>query len=189
MDTKKEEELLALLFVNLKSRKKKTGKLLLKMAQACKLLSEHYGSSKSLAEKQSVSVETIRGFARVAELPEEVKNLIKEEKINFDVAQRLCRLEGKDLQIKVAKIVEGMNADDAREIIQYAKKFPDESLDEIKKRLSASKRRAEKYNLIILPLPEDLFKLLNSFAKKKDISTEKFIIETLRERVNKEVIE
>jgi len=184
MDSKKEEKLLALLFLNLNSRLKKTGKLLLNLSDACKELSECYGSLSSLAKKLGVSNEIIRAFVRISELPEEVKKLIEEEKINFDVAQRIHRLD-KKIQIKIARMVAGMNANDARDLIQYAKRFPDESFEDFKDRLNAPRKQVEKYKLLIFPIENKFYDSLKLLANKNNLSIEKFIVKSLRDFLQK----
>lgn len=183
MKKNEEETLLAKLYLNLGTRRKKDN--LLEISEACKILSKHYGSQKSLAKKIGVSSEIIRGFVSITELPNEIKTLIKKKKIHFDTAQRIHRINDKELQIKVANLVAGMSSDNAKQLIQYARRHPHESLENIKKRLITSRGQKEKYTVMILPLPDELYSSLSNHAKNKEKSTEKLIIEILENWINK----
>jgi len=170
-----EEKILARLYLNLKGAKKKQDNWV-DIAQDCKQLKDYYGSAEKVAEKIDVSYELIRALLKLPTLPEEVKELIKDEKILFDVAQRIARINGKARQVEAAKAVVGLSAHDARDIIQYAKKYPTESLDDFKKRVTEGKNRIEKVHLAIIPLKEKIYSLLKTEGQKRKISPEKLIL-------------
>jgi hypothetical protein len=178
-----EEKLLAFLYVTIKTRRRKEN--VVKIAEVCKTLSEFYNSSKALADKLGASYETIRAFIKITQLPNEVKELIKKNEIPFDVAQRIGRIKNNKTQIKVAKLVADMNPLEARELIQYAKKFPNASLKEFKERILAPKRQGERVVVVLLPLKEDLYSSLTKIAKTKNSRVEKIILEILKKEVEK----
>jgi hypothetical protein len=69
-----------------------------------------------------------------------------------------------------------MSNHDAREVIQYAKKYPDAPLDDFKNRVMHSKDKVEKVNLVIVPMKEEMFELLKEIGKKDKLSPEKVIL-------------
>ncbi len=176
-----EEKLIAELFLNIKNRRKKSNPL--RIAEICKILSEKYGSPKKLAEKLDVSYETIRSFLKLLELPEPVQQLIKNGKIGFDVGQRIARIPSPKKQIEVAKSVIGLNAHDAREVIQYIIRQPNASPQSVKKRLLRHKKK--NYTILLLPLEEELYEKLKEKSKSKNISVESLILELIKGRLRK----
>jgi hypothetical protein len=170
-----EEEILATLYLNLKGPKKKRNNWI-EIAYKCKQLADYYGSAKKVAEKLGVHYEIIRSAIKLLTLPEEIRQLIERNEILFDVGQRIARIKNKEVQIKVARAVIGMSNHDAREVIQYAKKYPDAPLDDFKNRVMHSKDKVEKVNLVIVPMKEEMFELLKEIGKKDKLSPEKVIL-------------
>jgi hypothetical protein len=175
-----EEKILARLFLNLRGAKKKQGNWI-DIAQDCKQLRDYYGSAKKVADKLGVSYELIRALLKLPMLPEEVKDLIKDDKILFDVAQRIARINGKERQVEVARAVAGLPAHDARDLIQYAKKYPKEPLNDFKKRVTEGKDKVEKVHLAIIPLKAEIYSLLKTEGQRKKVSPEKLILLILDE--------
>jgi hypothetical protein len=178
MNEMDEEKILARLYVNLKGAKKKQDNWI-DIAEDCKRLNDYYGSAKKVAEKIGVSYELIRALLKIPTLPEEVKGLIKEDKILFDVGQRIARIKGRERQVEVAKLIAELPSHDARDIVQYAKKYPDEPLDGFRKRVLEGKDKVEKVHLAIIPLRADIYSLLKIESEKRNVSPEKFILSIL----------
>jgi hypothetical protein len=178
-----EEKTLARLFLNLKGAKIKQDNWV-DIAKDCKQMRDYYGSAKKLAEKLGVSYELIRSVLKLATLPEEVKLLMKEGKILYDVGQRISRISDRDRQVEVARIVAGLPSHDARDIIQFAKKYPKDPLDSFKKRVIEGKDRVEKLQLTIVPLKDDVYIFLKNESRKRSISTEKLISLIIDEWIN-----
>lgn len=179
----KADTLLATLFVNLKGDKKKKEdwiSLAIKCAELAKKKSH-----KELANELGVSPELIRAILSLLELPKEVQYLIKEKKILFDAAQRINTINrGKEKkqrekrQIEVARAIAGLTSHEQREIIQYAKKNPNSTLSNFKKRVTLEVP-TEKIHVAIIPLNEELFRSLQSESVRKKISLEKIILEII----------
>jgi len=180
MKEETEEKILANLYMNLKGPKKKKDNWI-KIAQDCQQLTHYYGSAKMVAEKLGVHYEIIRSLLKLLMLPEEVKQLIRNNQILFDVGQRIARLEDKDTQIRVAKAVVGLPNHDAREVIQFARKYPNVPLDDFKKRVVDSKGKVEKLYLAIIPLKEPTYELLKKIGKKDNLSLEKLILKIVNQ--------
>jgi hypothetical protein len=143
-----EEELLARLYLNLKGPKKKRNNWV-EIAEDCQNLTSYYGSARKTAEKLSVSYELVRSLLKLYSLPNEVKNLIIDNKILFDVGQRIARIPDKKKQIEVAIAIAGLPSHTAREILQYAKKFPESSIADFKTRVIEGKNRVEKIRMVV----------------------------------------
>lgn len=178
-----EDEILATLYLNLKGSKKKRDNWMV-IARNCKQLTDYYGSASQLAEKIGVSYEVIRAALVLLTLPEEVQNYIENNQILYDAGQRLARIKNKETQIKVAESIIGLSSHDARQIIQFAKKYPDESIDDFKRRVVESKDKIEKINLIIIPFREDKFEILKKISKNEKISPEILIVKIIDQWIN-----
>jgi ParB-like chromosome segregation protein Spo0J len=168
-----EETALAILFTNLKGRKRKD---YISTAKACRFLIKLYGSCPKVAEKVGVSSEIIREFDSLNDLPEEVQKMVAAGTIRLDTGYRIStKIKGEQRQIEIAKAVAGLGAFDARAIIEFAQKNPDMTADQIRSRVLESKTRKEKIHVFILPLTEDVYKALKSESNKRKISSEKLI--------------
>jgi len=181
----RQDTLLATLFVNLKGDKKKKEDWI-SIANKCAELVKKK-SHKKLANELGVSPELIRAILSLLELPKEVQHLIKEGKILFDAAQRINTIDrdkekkqrGKR-QIEVARAIAGLTSHEQREIIQYAKKYPNSTLSNFKKRVTLEVP-TEKIHVAIIPLNEELFRSLQSESVKNKISLEKAILNIIEE--------
>jgi len=178
-----EEELLASLYLNLKGPKKKHGNWM-DIAEDCKKLKEYYGSAKKVADRIGVSYELIRALLTLLTLPEEVQTLIRDDKILFDVGQRIARIKGKERQIEVAKTIARLPAHDARDILQYAKKYPEAQLGDFKTRVTQGKDSIEKVHIALVPLREDIYETLKMEGQQKKLSVEKTILLILKQWVD-----
>ena len=179
-----EEKILANLYLNLKGSKKKRDNWI-EIARNCRQLTDYYGSAQIVAEKLGVSYEIVRSVLTLLTLPEEVQEIIARNQILFDVGQRLSRIKNKETQIKVAKIIIGLSSHDARQVIQYTKKYPDASIDDFKRRLIGSKDKIEKINLIVVPFREENFAILKKISEKQKTSPEKLIREIVDQWIEK----
>jgi len=115
--------------------------------------------------------------------------LIRDEKILFDAAQRINTIKIKGnkhkeelRQIRIAKEIAGLKSHQQREIIRYAKKFPNSSLKNYKKRV-ITPRETRRIHVVIVSLDEPMFKELNRIAKKRSLSLEKMIVELIDEKI------
>jgi hypothetical protein len=178
-----ENSLLATLYVNLRGDKKKKEDWI-SIARKCKKLATKYRFRVDLAEKLGVSSELIRALMSLLDLPEEVQHLIKEGKILFDAAQRINTIETKKKQIEVARAIAGLTSHEQREIIQYAKKYPNSDLLDYKKRV-VTPVNTEKIHVAIIPLREKTFKALQKEVVKNKTSLEKFILNVIEKWIEK----
>lgn len=174
-----EETALAILFANLKGRKKKD---YLSTAKACRFLKKLYGSCAKVAEKVGVSSEIIREFDSLNDLPDEVQQMISTGNIKLDTGYRIStKIKGKNRQIDIARVVAGVDAFDARAIIEYAQKNPEMPVEEVKSRVLGSKTKREKIHLFILPLEEATFQMLKLHSIKLKVRPEKLIEEIIKD--------
>lgn len=183
-----EDRALANLYLNLKGPKKKRSNWI-KIAQDCKQLTDQYGSAKEVAEKLGVDYEIVRSLLKLLTLPEEVKRLIENNEILFDVGQRITRIDGEENQIRVAKAVIGLTNHEAREVIQYARKFPNAPLDDFRKRVIKNKNRVENIHLAIIPLGEDTYKQLKTIGEKENVTLERLILKIVKQWIENRDIE
>jgi hypothetical protein len=184
MDGKAEEKLLAELFLNLKGSQKKREDWIT-IAKKCKRLVNHYRSYRVAAQRLGVSSELVRSILSLLSLPQQAQALVKDGKILFDAAQRLARIPGPENQIRVANLVVGLRSHDARQLIQYAKKFPDADLDDFRKRVATPKTQPERIDVVVLPMGHELFDRLQREGARKRMSVQRLILELISESILK----
>ncbi len=171
-----EEKILASLYVNLKGKKKKPDNWI-EIASNLKKLSNFYGSPEKAAEKLDVSDELVDSILRILELPGEVQDMIAKGDILYDAAQRLERIPDTGKQIEVAKAMMGLTSHQARDLIQYAKKYPEASISAYKKRVENSEGKTERINIIVLPVRNETYSSLRRASRKRKVSVEKLVSE------------
>ncbi len=169
------EKKLALVIANLGGKKSKINDWIT-IAETCKELADHFGSAQKVANELGRHYGTVREILKLAELPDEVKELIRERKILYDVGQRIARIRSREDQIKVANAVVGLNSHDARALIQYTKGNPNASLNDFRERIISSKGKVEKIDVLIIPLKSESYKLLKKISDKNKSSPQKFVI-------------
>lgn len=188
----KENVELANLFLNLKGGKKKRDDWIT-IAKTCKNIVDSSKSNKEAAEKLGVSQELIRSITSLLDLPKEVQNLIRDGKILFDAAQRINRIKNPDKekeatkQIEVAKEIAGLPSHKQREIIQYAKKFPNSSLKDYKRRVTTP-RPVKRIHVAVISLDEPTFKSLQKISKKTKKSLERTILDIIQKNISEESV-
>lgn len=174
-----EETALAVLFANLKGRKKKD---YITTAKCCRYLRKLYGSLKKVADKVGVSSEIIREFDSLLDLPKDVQQLISKRLIKLDTGYRISmRIEGAEKQREIANAVLDLGAFDARNVIEYARKNPKLPAEECKRRVLKSKTVTEKLHIFILPLPGETFGKLTTTAKELKMKPEDLVRKIVQE--------
>lgn len=169
--SKKEEKALTILFSNLKGRKKKIHDWIM-IAENVEYLTKLYGSSKEVAKKLSMSNTMINSILRLLSLTEKNKQLVRERKILQDAGEALASIEDSTLQNKIGDMIVGLKAHDARDLIQFAKRYPNASIERFKEKILKSKRKVEKIYVTVIPLDENNYYSLKKEAKKRNIPVE-----------------
>lgn len=182
MKRAEEERLLADLFTQLGGSKTKRDDWIT-IARKCKRLRDYYGSTRKLAENVQRSPELIRSILTLLTLPDAVQELLKERKIGMDVAQRLYRLRNDpSKQVETARaIAQQLTAHKSREVIQYAKSFPDSGLVTYTERVKAEPAPRERMHIAIVPLRDDAYFSLDRVSRKKKIPIPRLILEIISE--------
>ena len=179
-----EEEDLANLFLVLKGNKKKREDWI-SIAKRCDKLVRKSNSTKKTAEDLGVSYQLLRSILSILKLPTEVQKLVKSGKILSDAAYRINTIKDPSRQKEVAKIIADLKSHEQREIIQYAKKFPNAKLSDFKNRV-IKPRDVEKLHIIIVPLDEKTFNAVNMARKKKKITLEKALVSIVEQWVGEQ---
>ena len=149
------------------------------MAKLMDKLSKHYGSYSELAKKLGLNPETVRETLKLLELPKEVQDMVKEEKLKHEVAWRIESIKNKEAQIKVAKAVMGIDAHNARDIVRIYRKNPDIDIEKYVKNFKNSRLQVEKINLMIIPIQKEDYLKIKQKADKFKESPEKFILDKI----------
>lgn len=183
---KREEEALTILFSNLKGNRKKIHDWIT-IAENMNYLVQLYGSTTAVSKKLSIANSMVNSIIKLLKLTKKNKQLVRERKILQDTGEKLAGLEDINLQNMVGDLVIGLSNYDARELIDYAKKYPKSSLkdlEEFKNRINKSKSSKEKLFVTIVPFDEEHFFMLKKEASKRNVS-----LEELSKRIIKEWIE
>jgi ParB-like chromosome segregation protein Spo0J len=185
MKRAEEERLLADLFTQLGGSKTKRDDWIT-IAKKCKRLRDYYGSTEELAEKLQRSYQLVRSILTLLTLPEEVQQLLKERKIGYDAAQKLYKLRDKpDKQIEVARTMAQLTSHKSREVIHYAKSYPDSSLLGFAERVKDKPASREKIHVAIVPLKDDTYFSLDRISKKEKIPIPRLILNIIDEWTEK----
>ena len=171
----RENNALATVYLNLRGGKKKKSNWI-EIATAVKWAVRRYGGVGAAAEKLGYSYELVRTIPTLLTLPKEVREQVRNGKILYDAAQRLARLKDPDQQRKTAQAIIGMTSHDARQVIQFAKRFPDRDPQDFRRQVESSKATTKEVHVVILPLREELFLKLRRQAQEENVSVEKFIL-------------
>lgn len=174
-----EEALYAELFLNLKGNKHKRENWI-SIAEKCQKIVNKSKTRKEASEKLGVSYQLLRSILSLLKLPEEVQTRIKEREILFDAAQRINTIKNSNRQKEVAKTIAGLTSHEQREIIQYAKKFPNAKLSGYKKRVTTP-RNVEKLHVAIIPLEEKTYQILQRECRKRKHSLEKILVSIIEQ--------
>lgn len=184
MKPREEEKLLADLYYNLKGPKTKHENWI-EIAKKCEKLVQHYGSTRTTAEKLGVSFELVRSIVSLLKLPKEVQKLVRENKILFDAAKRISTIKDPHNQVEVAKAIAGLPSHKQREIIQYAKRYPDSGLGDYIDRVTRPKPKPERIHVAVIPLRDEIYKSLQVAGRMQKISVERLILNVIEQWLGK----
>ena len=163
-----------ILLANLKGAKKKRTPLL-KIAEATRFLinDKEYGSTIKVADSFNVSRPTIEAFDKINDQPEQIKKLIEEGKIRIDQSTKLSSVSDPKKRIELAKIVAGLSAKDTRSIIDYSKKHPELSAEELTKDVKSSVLTQTNTHIIKVHLRPQDFDKFRTTTRKMGLKVEK----------------
>jgi hypothetical protein len=174
--------------------KKKRSENLLRLSEYCVGLKERYGSWVKLAEKvrisdtrAHISAEMLREFGAIANLPAEIKRMIKDEMItSVDTAYRISLLDNSEDQISLAKSIvdKKISVPDVRAIVEYKLKNPEVSIKDAVQRVLESKTKTVTHHIVIMELKEKTFAALKEEARRTKQSCDSLALTLLTKRWN-----
>jgi hypothetical protein len=104
-------------------------------------------------------------------LPEEVQDQLLKKQIRVDAASQIAESKlDNETKVIVGRVISGMKAHDAREVIQFATKYPYASIEEYKQRVLAAKPRQTKLFVVVVPLDELKYEKLKKKAEERHLS-------------------
>jgi hypothetical protein len=158
---------------NLKGAKRKSAPLL-KIAEATRFLinNKEYGSVKKVADAFEISRQMIEAFDKINDQPEQIKKLIAEGKIGVDQSLKLSSVSDPKKRIELAKLVAGLNAKNTRFIIDYSKKHPELSIEEVKKAVAYPTLAQTSAHVVKVHLDSENFDKLITASKKMGLKVE-----------------
>jgi hypothetical protein len=155
---------LATAYSNTKCKKRPDD--LVTVAGAMKYLTETYGS-KAVAEKLNISVEMIRQFLTVLDLPRKVKALFASRQIDsVDVAKELASLGDKKRQETTARAIVNSPSKDVRDIKRLIK-TNQYRVTKAKKAVLDAKPKG--LNIFLLDFDDDTMRKIAKEAKSRKI--------------------
>lgn len=176
--------------------KKKRSENLLKIAEICARLKERYNSWTKLAkmikisdDRAHISAEMLREFGMILTLPDDIKEMIRENLItSVDVAYRISLLENEDDQRILAKVTvdKKLSASDVRAIVEYKTKNPNVNMDQAINRVLESKGKVVTHHIVIMELTGKTVGTLKEKAEKLKQPVDKFAFEILKKVWNKD---
>ena len=176
-----------ILLFELKGRKRKRENPL-RIAEACKYFIDHGMSLEEIAKRYRVTERMIRKFLSLLSLPPSTKELVSKGEIGIDVASQLAESRKLDANAKekVGKVIAAdMTAHDAREVVQYATRFPNVSLEKLlerRQRVLASKPQVEEVSMVVVPiLREETYRRLKEESDKQKISIHELVERIIEE--------
>jgi len=175
------------IILNVKGSKKKPDDWI-SIAESVAFLKKCSFTIKEIAQMAGVSEQTIRQILKLNDLTEENKKRVLEGKILMDAAYRLAGIKNRKLQNMVGQIIENMKSHDQREIILYAKRYPNSSLESLldfKKGLLNSKSIVKEINIVILVLENELYDKLKELAEKEGVNLSELIINILEDKIER----
>jgi len=103
---------------------------ILQKAEAFAYLKKHYGSIKKISEITKTALSNIRYYIKINELPDAVKQYIKNGKIrSYHLAAELTRIQNTERMISAAEKIFDKKLEISREIIRYVVRNPNEDID------------------------------------------------------------
>ena len=181
-----DKETVARLFVDLKSRSPTKSEDWISIAKKVKEVVEWRKSVGTVAQEYGVSPELIRSIITILDLPREVQEMVRHGRLGQDTASKLSPLGDKRKQAEVARIIEGLPQWQQRQVIGYAKRFPNEDLAKFVKRLTVQPKH-ERIHVAAVLLSEEEFLRLDKARKKKGISLEGLLTEVVRNWMKSEL--
>jgi hypothetical protein len=145
-------------------------------ARDLKKFVEAIGSPAKAAPKLPIGAPMINSILRLLTLPEDVQAEISARRIGQDVGRRLATLRDPERIREVAKIINGMPSDDARQVVVFAKRFPGRDLETFKTRVSSSKGKKEDMNFLILAVPAEVLKFMRSESSRAGLSIQQWLL-------------
>jgi DNA-directed RNA polymerase subunit F len=182
-----ENSALAILFANIRRKKRNTD--LVTIAEACKYLSELYGSQQAVAHKVGLSTEMIREFLTTLKLPVQVRRLISERKIDgIDVVREISAIRTPAKQIAATRKLANALSKDVRDIKRLIKKA-NLSVEDARKKVS--KAKPEGLHVFIIDFNNEMYQAIIKHAKCMNMKPPELVQEIVtdwlkrKSRINK----
>jgi hypothetical protein len=140
-----------------------TPRMLMKLASAAEVraLSPKIGK---LLEEGKISLDVISEFAGIKDLKNSKGPVFTIKRCG--VVTKLAGIEDLKRRDKIAEIIAGMHSLDQKQVVKYAKRHPEASLEQFKERVLASKDIRERIYMALLPLNEEEYRTLKEESQK-----------------------
>lgn len=150
------------------------------IAEKCQEVVHKYGSVKEAARILGKSASLISAILRMKKLDPRIQNMVKNGDLGFDSAQRLNTIKNMERQYEVAKLLVGASNKQQREIIQYAKRFPESDIVTYRSRVLGQSVKKKRLRVLIIPIPEQVYRDLQEASGKRQQPLEKMVPEIIQ---------
>jgi len=177
-----EDTALAVLFANTRRKRRSTD--LISVADACHYLKALYGSQRAVADKVGLSSEMVREFLALLRLPDEIKDMVRERKIDrLDVAYRIAMIRDPARQLDMAKQAASARSKDVRDIARLVG-TTDLSVKESSARVRESKLRG--LHVFIIDFDDDEYRVISARARSLRVKPAQLVQEAVLNWLNRE---
>lgn len=167
-----EESALAIIYSNTKRHKRSLD--LLTIAECFEYLKKIYGTQEAVAKKTDLSREMVREFLQVLTLPEYVKQLIRNRRIDsIDTAYRLTKIKDENTLENYTSQLLNLSTHDIRDIIQATKENIGWSIEGARE--IVLKTKPTNLHFFVLDFSNDDYNKLIAASKKLNCSTAEII--------------
>lgn len=133
---------------------KKTGDPM-RYVRSTKKLIELYGSPKTVSEMLGVGKETVRILAKIAELPNEIQELVSAREIPLTIAFDLVPFNS-ERQVEIARVIRNLSFKEARKIIRYIGDNPEKSAEDARVEIMRTLESRE-INIAMIAIPKRFY--------------------------------
>lgn len=144
---------------------------------------------KAARDVKDISVWMMTKLAFAAEVvasSEVARRLWEEGKISLDVVAESKAIKDPELRDRVLEMLAlaDMRALDQRQVVRFAKKYPQASFEQFKERVLSSKDTKERIYMAILPLVEEEYKKLKEESEKMKMSWDELCMKIIKDWLN-----
>lgn len=155
-----------------------SSRMLMKLASAAEVIALSPKIGK-LLEEGKISLDVVSDFAGIKDLKHSQGPVFIIKR--GEVVTGLAGIEDLEQRDKIAETIAEMTALDQRQVVRYAKRHPEASLEQFKERVLASKDVKERIYMALLPLNEEEYRTLKEESGKLNMSWDALCMKIIKD--------